>query len=179
MKDSPLSDLLRQATINTENQLMSFSYSIWNDCLDTSRSTGEYIIFYQWGPIYHGTHVPGPVVQSSSESEYNASCNVGMALVHFRMLIHELLKKDTDIVSEATHIIIFYSKYYVCMSNNGKDTKHTRHITIWVNFVINGENCKLHKIELCEGGLQLSYIENKNLGENDLNFRIKYIMAKL
>ena len=29
MKDSPLSDMLRQANINTENQLRAFSYSSW------------------------------------------------------------------------------------------------------------------------------------------------------
>ena len=31
------------------------------DCPDTGRSTGAYFIFYQGGPIYHCTHVPGPV----------------------------------------------------------------------------------------------------------------------
>ena len=40
---------------------MAFSGSIWPDCPDTGRSTGEYIIFYQGGPIDHGTYVPGPV----------------------------------------------------------------------------------------------------------------------
>ena len=57
---------------------------------DTGRSTGAYIIFYQGRPIDHGTHVPGPVAQSSTESAYNAACTAGMALVHFRMLIHEV-----------------------------------------------------------------------------------------
>ena len=73
--DAPVSDLLRQASIKTENQLMDFSDSIWKDCPDTGRSTGSYIIFYQGGPIDHGTHVPGPVSQSSAESHYNAACN--------------------------------------------------------------------------------------------------------
>ena len=46
---------------------MNFSDFIWQDCPDTGRITGEYIIFYQGGPIEHGTHVPGPVAQSSAE----------------------------------------------------------------------------------------------------------------
>ena len=46
---------------------MDFSDSSWQDFLDTGRSTGAYIIFYQGGTINHGTHVPGPVAQSSSE----------------------------------------------------------------------------------------------------------------
>ena len=88
MNDAPVSDLLRQASIKTENQLVAFSDFSWQDCPDTGRSTGAYILFYQCGPIEHGTHVPGPVAQSSAESEYNTACTAGMALAHFRMLIH-------------------------------------------------------------------------------------------
>ena len=71
-KDALLSDLLRQASINNENQLMAFSDSRWQHFPDTGKSTGGYIIFYEGGPIDHGKHFPGPVAQSSSESEYNA-----------------------------------------------------------------------------------------------------------
>ena len=91
LNDAPVTDLLRQANIHTKNHLMPFSDFSWKYCPDTGRSTGSYIIFYQGGPIDHGTHVPGPVVQSSSESEYNAACTAGMALAHFRMLVHEFL----------------------------------------------------------------------------------------
>ena len=95
MNDAPVSDLFRQASIKTENHLMDFSDSIWQDFPDTFRSTGEYIIFYQGGKIDHGTNVPGPVAQSSAESEYNAAFTEGMSLAHFRMLIHEFLNKNT------------------------------------------------------------------------------------
>ena len=70
---------------------MDFYDSSWQDCTDTGISTGAYIIFYQGGPIDHVTNVPGPVSQSSLESEYNAACTAGMALAYFRMLVHELL----------------------------------------------------------------------------------------
>ena len=63
IKDAHLSDLLRQASIKTENQLMDLSDSSWKDFPDASRGTVEYIIFYQVGTIYHGTHVPVPVAQ--------------------------------------------------------------------------------------------------------------------
>ena len=66
MKDAPLSDLLRQAIIKTENQLVAFSDSSWRYCPDNGRSTGSYIIFYQGGKFYHGTHVPGTVSPSSA-----------------------------------------------------------------------------------------------------------------
>ena len=45
---------------------MDFSYSSWQECPDTGWSIGAYIIFYQGGTIEHGTHVPGPVVQSGA-----------------------------------------------------------------------------------------------------------------
>ena len=69
MKDAPLSDLLRKASMNTENKLMDFSDSSWKYFPDTFRHTGAYNIFYQGGTIDHGTHVTVPVYQSSSESE--------------------------------------------------------------------------------------------------------------
>ena len=72
MKDAPLSDLLRQANTKTYNQLMAFYDYSWQDYIDTGRSTGAYIIFYQCRKIDHGTHVTGPVAQSSAESDYNA-----------------------------------------------------------------------------------------------------------
>ena len=89
---------------------MDFSYSSWHSCPDTGRSTGAYIIFYQGGPIDHGTHVTGPVAQSSAESEYNAACTEGMDLAHFRMLVHELLNEDTDIVTKEDPLIVLDSK---------------------------------------------------------------------
>ena len=58
-KDANLSDLLREVSIKTDNKLMAFYNYIWQDCPDTGRSTGAYIIFYKGGPIGHGTHVPG------------------------------------------------------------------------------------------------------------------------
>ena len=79
LNDAPVTDLLRPANIKTKNHLMDFSDSSWQDCPDTGRSTGAYIIFYKGGPIDHGTHVPVPVAQYSAESEYNAACTAGMA----------------------------------------------------------------------------------------------------
>ena len=73
-----------------------------------------------------------------------------MALAHFRMLIREFLNKDPDIFTEEAPMIILDSKSAVCMTNIYKDTKHTRHIARKVNFVSNGENCRMHKVDWCE-----------------------------
>ena len=98
LNDAPVTGLLSQTNIKTKNHLMAFSDSIWQDCPDTGISTGAYIILYQGEPIDHGKHVTGPVAQYSAESEYNAACTAGMALAHFRMLVHELLNENPDMV---------------------------------------------------------------------------------
>ena len=67
----------------------------------------------------------------------------------------------------------------MCMAKNGKDTKHTRHIASIMHSVRNGEKCKMHKIDWCEGGLKLAFIATNNVGETDLTPRMKYIMVRL
>ena len=178
-KDAPLFYLLRQNIIKTENQLMAFSGSSWQYFPDTGRSTGAYTIICRGGTIYHVTHVPGPFYQSSAESEYNAACTAGMDSSNFRMLTHELLNRDPDIVPEKAPLIILDKNSAVCIDNDGKYTRHTRHIYRRVHFVRNGEKCKIHKIECCEGGLKLADIATKNVCEDDLNTRMKYILVRL
>ena len=158
---------------------MDFFDSSCQDCPDTSRSTGEYIIFYQGGTIYHSTHLPELVSQSSAEIQYNAKCTAGLNLSHFRRLIHELLNKDHGTVPEKSPLIILDIKASVCMANNGKYTKHTRHISRIVHLIRNGGNSKMHKIDWCDGGLQLADTATKHFGENDLTPRMKYIMEIL
>ena len=102
-----------------------------------------------------------------------------MALAHFRMLILEFLNKDPDIVPEEDPLIVLYSKSAICMAKNGKDTKHTRHIARRMHFVRNGEKYRMHKIDWCEGGLQVAYIGTKNVSEPNLTKRMKYIMERL
>ena len=63
IKYAPLSEVLRQARIKTDNQFMAFSDSSWQYFLDTGIITGSYIILYQGGKIDHDTHVQGPVSQ--------------------------------------------------------------------------------------------------------------------
>ena len=68
-----------------------------------------------------------------------------MALTHFRMLIHELLNKYPYIVPEEAPPILLGSKSDMCMANNFKDTKHTRHVARRINFVRNGKKCRMQK----------------------------------
>ena len=95
------------------------------------------------------------------------------------MLIHELLNKDTFIVPESEPRIILDSKSSGCMDKNGNNIKHTRKIARRVYLMRNVENCKMKKNEWYEGGMQLEDIVTKNFEENDLNTRMKYIMARI
>ena len=152
IEDATIYGLLRQARINSENQLMLFSYSILQDCIYTARSIGWYIVFYQGGIIYHCTHVPVPVDQYSAENEYNSVCTAVLAPAHFRMINNELINRYPDVVPEQAPLIVLGIKSSACMDNNGEYTKHTIHISRRMNFVRNGEDLNLHKILWCEGG---------------------------
>ena len=80
-------------------------------------------------------------------------------------------------VPKEDHLIVLDRKSAMCMAKNGTDTKHTRHLARIMNFVRNGEKCKIYKIDWCEGGLHLAYIGTKNVSEPDLTPRMKYIMV--
>ena len=95
------------------------------------------------------------------------------------MLINELFNKDPYIVPEEDTMIEYYIKSDMCMANNDKDTKHTRQISRRMRFVRNGEKCKMHKIDWCEGGMRLADIATNNVGEHDLTQIMKYIMVRI
>ena len=75
-------------------------------------------------------------------SKYLATIEVA----HFRMLVHELLNEDPDMVPKEDPLIVLDGKSAQCIAKNGRDTKHTRHIARRMHFVRNGEKCKMHKI---------------------------------
>ena len=68
-----------------------------------------------------------------------------------------------------------YSQYF----GRALKLSHTRYIARIMHFVRNGEKCKMHKTEWCEGGLQLVDIGTKSVSEPDLPPRMKYIMIRL
>ena len=64
----------------------------------------------------------------------------------FQNLIHELFKKDTDVVPEKIPLV-FFCKSDVYMANNDKYANHTRHISSRMHFLRNDEKCKMHNID--------------------------------
>ena len=53
------------------------------------------------------------------------------------------------------------------------------HMEKRMHFVRNGEKCNMHKIDWCEGGLQLADIGTNNVSEPDLTQIMKYIIVRL
>ena len=82
-------------------------------------------------------------------------------------------------VPKEAPLIVLDSKSAMCMAKNGRDTKHTRHIARITYFLRNGEKYNIHKIEWCEGGLQLADIDTKNVSEPYLAPIMKYIIVRL
>ena len=82
-------------------------------------------------------------------------------------------------VPKESPLIVLDSKSDMCMTKNGKDDKHTRHVARRMHFLSNGDKCKMHKIDWCEGGLKLADIGTKNVSEPDLTPRMKFIMVTL
>ena len=76
------------------------------------------------------------------------------------------MNKDLYIVPEESPLIILDSKSAVCMTKNCKDTNHTRHISRRLYLVRNVENRKMHNIEWCEAGLQLTEVSTNNADDN-------------
>ena len=54
-----------------------------------------------------------------------------------------------------------------------------KHISRIIYFLNNGEKYKMHKIDWCEGGLQLSHIANQNVGENYLSLKNEIYYGKI
>ena len=65
------------------------------------------------------------------------------------------------------------------MANNGKDTKHTRHISKIMHLVRNGEELNLHKTVWCEGVLKLAVIGTKSPREYKFNPGLVYATIRL
>ena len=68
---SPLYKMSQKNGLSTSNELVTFCDSSWQDDVDTSRSTGCYVITYREGIVDQSSNLPEPIAMSSAEAEYN------------------------------------------------------------------------------------------------------------
>ena len=67
-----------------------FTDSSWNDCIDTSRSTGGNICLTQGGAADYSSRLPVSLAMSSGEAEYISAAVACMKASHLRMLVYDL-----------------------------------------------------------------------------------------
>ena len=153
--------------------------SSWQDCTDTGRSTGLYIIFSQGGTVDYSTYVPCPVAMSSAEAECNAGAVAGMAMSHIRMLFNELEGHEADIIRNGPLTMFCDSASAIAIVNSDKDIKSLRHCKRRLLFMrqlrIEGEQCFKHirkEFMLADGG-------TKNLDANSRQELNKYLLTKV
>ena len=102
-----------------------------------------------------------------------------MDSAHYRMTNIGMMNKVPYLVPDHAHPIIMESNSALCMANNGKGKKHTRHISRIINFIINCEDLYMYKTVWCEGCLEISDIGNKGVRENEFIPILGYTMVRL
>jgi len=91
-------EILKHVKIDPIHDIFGIHDSSWQDCPDTGRSTGSYLLFKQGGVVDFNTFVPTPVAMSSAEAECNAGAVAGMAMYHIRMLNNKINGLDAHII---------------------------------------------------------------------------------
>ncbi|MGH3053820.1 MAG: reverse transcriptase domain-containing protein [Gaiellaceae bacterium] len=155
--DSPVYSLLSQHNITTKRDLFAFSDSSWQDCPDTGRSTGSFLIFYKGGVVDHSSFLPDPVAMSSGEAEYNTACATCIAVAHLRMLTNKLITlSSSDPPNQEPVTIILDNTAAIKMGQSFRDTRHTRHILRRYHYVRQGKLDGLHHLSWITNKMQLA-----------------------
>ena len=87
---SPIIRLLSSNGISLDILLCTFIDSSWNDDIDTSRSSGCFMIFYMGGVVEHSSNMSDLVALSSAEVEYNEACLACMVIAHLKQFLEDL-----------------------------------------------------------------------------------------
>ena len=117
----------------TDVPILLFTDSSWQDCPDTSRSTGAYIL-YLFGSLVDGaSFVPTPVAMSSAESEYNAHAFALTAAIHLKQIYNDLMGYHPD--APLTFHTFVDSSSAIAMMNSDQVTRKARHIERRIHFV--------------------------------------------
>ena len=94
MNDVPVSDLLRQASIKTDNHLIDFLILVDKVVQTLEEVQKQSLSFIKVGQLTMAHMFQDQLLNQVQKVKFTA----GMALAHFRMLIHEMLNKDPYIV---------------------------------------------------------------------------------
>ena len=145
-------------------KLVGFSDSSWQDCPDTGRSTGGYLIYYYGNLIDAHTSMPVPIAMSSAEAEYMSAYNLCMKLAHLRMLVYDIENMgspnfDTD--PETPTVVLIDNQATVSMSKSKKVTSKNRHTRRREHYVRQGQERGEHNLNWLPAKFQLADIMTK------------------
>jgi hypothetical protein len=113
--------------------IILFTDSSWQDCPDSGRSTGGFLIYHQGGIVDGGCFVPTPIAMSSAEAEYNALAQAMQVAAHTRQIIQELYGNHPD--TPLSVPFLCDSESALKIGKKAKDTKRTRHIQRRIHYV--------------------------------------------
>ena len=179
IEDSPMYDLLKQNNVKLDHNMFGMHDSSWQDCPDTGRSTGAYIIFSQGGPVDFATFVPVPIAMSSAEAEINASANAGMALSHVRMLCNEMNNTEVDQLWDPPILQLCDSSSAVTIINSEKDVKSLRHCKRRLMYSRQVTKEKEQCTVFISNEYMMADIGTKNLDAEPIQRISKFIMSEV
>jgi hypothetical protein len=159
LSTAPVTQLLASVGAPTYFLLVMFTDSSWQDCPDTSRSTGCYLICCQGGLVDAASFVPDPIALSSAEAEYQIAAFGVSGCEHTRQLFQELHGLDPD--TPLTIPILADSQSAMAMASSDRDTRRTRHIRRRYHHVRHQIAQGAHIILKIDGTLNISDIGAK------------------
>jgi hypothetical protein len=159
ISQAPVTKLLASIGAPTDFPIVMFTDSSWQDCPDTSRSTGCYLVFCQGGIVDGASFVPDPIALSSAEAEYQVAAFGVSGCEHARQVFQEMHGLDAD--TALTIPIFTDSQSGIAMATSDRDTRRTRHIRRRFHYVRIQIANGAHIILKIEGPLNISDIGTK------------------
>jgi hypothetical protein len=113
--------------------IIVFSDSSFQDCPDTARSTGGYLIFMQGAVVDLASFMPQIVPWSTCEAEYSTASLAVMAAFYVKKVYNELNGIDSDY--DLTIPVGLDSQSAIDTANSHKETQRTRHFSRRFHFI--------------------------------------------
>ncbi|KAG7346413.1 hypothetical protein IV203_038386 [Nitzschia inconspicua] len=135
IKLSPLYQMMIETgnAEHAEAPLILFTDSSFQDCPDTSKSMGGYLLFMKGGVVDNSSHLAGVVCHSSCEAEYCHATSGLMGASFVRKVHNELLGYNSD--RPLTIPLGIDSQSAMDTANSHKETSRTRHIARRYHYV--------------------------------------------
>jgi hypothetical protein len=150
ISQSPLYQHLSTTGNNNMAQfpIVVFSDASFQDCPDSGRSTGGYLIFMQGAVVDVSSSMPQLVAFSTCEAEYCTASLAVMAATYVKKVFNELHGIDPDY--HLTIPIGIDSKSAIDTANSHKETQRTRHFQRRfhsIRIVVSSGQIRLFKVD--------------------------------